>query len=124
MRTAAIIVIATAALGFGFGCGVEEDPPRPRVTRSGPDLASMTLEERKAATAKYDSEASKYFIPAEGKTGGNLEADAEACRKKLIADRSYIQTNDLVRFLRNVECMKQKGWKVKPELLPEGVELD
>lgn len=123
MTKATTIALAIALACFSIGCGVEEEPQRPRVTKQAPALAPMSMEERMAATASQDVEAKDYFLRSEGKTGGDVSADSHACRETLLADRGYVTSNGLVQFIAMVKCMKQKGWDLNEEKVPNASEL-
>jgi len=112
--------LVIGAIGW-LGCGVDEEPLRPRggggglAAQSGPDLAALSLEERKAVTSYQDEKARPHFSWPAGESGErDVMADIRSCREKLLADDEYLASHDLVRFTMIGHCMEGLGWAFDP----------
>ena len=112
------VLLATLAI-FWLGCGVDEEPMRPRVTKPadrGPDIASMSPEQRESATAYQDELGPKYFSWAdENAAERDAVADTRTCREQLLTNGRYVRANGMIRFSMLSECMEKLGWAVNKD---------
>ncbi len=119
---AALVIAALAAAA----CGVDEEPMRPRggaglPSQAGPDLASMTVEERNAEVSQWDEKAVTMVRWPDGQPGErDALADVRTCREKLLADEGYVRAHPLHQFALAGECMEDMGWVFDPELATAG----
>jgi len=115
-RTIALLSILSIAALAWLGCGVDEEPMRPRVTQpqgSEPDLAKMSLDERKQATRYQDELGPKFFVWPGGSAGEHdAVADTRECREEAVERDDYVRANGMVRFAIIADCMKARGWTV------------
>lgn len=115
MTRKTIAMLALAAVSW-LGCEVDDPPLRPRIVATQDDrldLAGMSLDERKRATANQDALGPQFFDWPAG-TPGERDATAEmrACREQALETDDYLRASELVRFLILTECMTARGWAV------------
>lgn len=108
------LIIGLAAVTLWLGCGVDEEPMRPRMEqKERVRLEDLTPQELEAQTASQAANAPRVFERADGRDG-DAEADYAACRRAKLGDEKFLRANSLQRAIMLVNCMREKGWEVKP----------